>query len=113
MAARWFNELGADVHLISTSWDLGWTVLPLLDPRIATLTIGHNDQETFYSPVRHYKKFLTRAIGVSDEICRKYVEECGMPAERVEWIPYGVATSDEEPVTAASGAAEAGVCRKI
>jgi hypothetical protein len=78
-------------------------VLPLLDPRIATLTIGHNDQETFYSPVRHYKKFLTRAIGVSDEICRKYVDECGMPAERVEWIPYGVATSDEEPVTAASG----------
>jgi len=103
IAASWFNDLAADVHLISASGDIGWTVLPLLDPRIATLTIGHNDQETFYSPVRHYKEFLTRAIGVSDEICRKYVDECGMPAERVEWIPYGVATSDDEPVTAAGG----------
>ena len=49
------------------------------------------------------QNFLTRAIGVSDEICRKYVEECGLPAERVEWIPYGVETSDRAPVTAQSG----------
>jgi glycosyltransferase involved in cell wall biosynthesis len=102
-AARWFNELAADVHLISASGDIGWTVLPLLNPRIATLTIGHNDQETFYAPVKHYHRFLTRAIGVSEEICRKYVAECGMPVERVDWIPYGVATRDDEPVTSESG----------
>jgi len=59
----WINKLAPDVHLISASGDLGWTVLPLLDPTIATLTIGHNDQETFYAPVRHYSGFLTRAIG--------------------------------------------------
>ena len=102
-AARWFNELAADVHLISASGDIGWTVLPLLDPSIATLTIGHNDENTFYTPVKHYSKFLTRAIGVSEEICRKYVDECGMPAEKVEWIPYGVVTDDREPVTAEAG----------
>lgn len=103
IAARWFNELAPDTHLISASGDIGWTVLPLLDPRIATLTIGHNDEETFYAPVRHYARFLTRAVGVSDEICRKYSDECGMPADRVEWIPYGVATRDDEPVTSESG----------
>jgi glycosyltransferase involved in cell wall biosynthesis len=101
--AAWLNKLKPDVHLISASGDLGWTVLPLLDPNIATLTIGHNDREAFYAPVRHYAGFLTRAIGVSDEICRKYIEECAMPADRVEWIPYGVETSNSAPVTAPDG----------
>ena len=100
---EWLNTLQPDVHLISASGDLGWTVLPQLDPSIATLTIGHNDQETFYSPVRHYSKFLTRAIGVSELICRKYIDECGMPFDRVQWIPYGVETSDSEPVTLSAG----------
>lgn len=102
--STWLNEVKPDVHLISSSGDLGWTVFPFLDPKIATLTIGHNDAETFYAPVRHYAKFLTRAIGVSEEICRKYVDECRMSPERVEWIPYGVETSDDAPVTQPSGA---------
>jgi glycosyltransferase involved in cell wall biosynthesis len=101
--AAWVNDLRPDVFVVSVSADIGWTVLPLLDPRIATVTIGHNDQETFYAPVKHYHSFLTRAIGVSDEICRKYVDECGMPAERVEWIPYGVGTRDDQPVTSEGG----------
>jgi glycosyltransferase involved in cell wall biosynthesis len=96
--AEWLNRLQPDVHLISASWDLGWTVLPLLEPSIASLTIGHNDERTFYDPVKHYAPFLTRAIGVSEEICRKYIDECGMPPERVEWIPYGVEVMDREPV---------------
>lgn len=95
--ATWVNEQNPDVYVVSASPDIGWTVLPHLDPQIATLTIGHNDSETFYMPARHYSKFLTRAIGVSDEICRQYVSECGMPEERVEWIPYGVETSDAAP----------------
>ena len=101
--AKWVNELQPDVFVISVSPDIGWTVLPLLNFSIATLTIGHNDEETFYTPVRHYEKFLTRAVGVSDEICRKYVDDCGMAADRVEWIPYGVETNDNQPVTSASG----------
>lgn len=101
--AAWLNHLRPDVFVVSVSPDIGWTVLPLLDPRIATLTIGHNDENTFYAPVKHYHSFLTRAIGVSEEICRKYVEECGMQVERVDWIPYGVETRDDEPVTSESG----------
>ncbi|PYT00002.1 MAG: hypothetical protein DMF63_08505 [Acidobacteria bacterium] len=101
--AKWVNDLRPDVYVVSVSSDIGWTIMPYLDPRIATLTIGHNDQETFYAPVRHYRKFLTRAIGVSDEICRKYVDECGMPADGVEWIPYGVETSDAAPWTSLTG----------
>lgn len=97
--AKWVNDLRPDVYVVSVSPDIGWTVLPLLNPSIATLTIGHNDENTFYAPVTHYKDFLTRAIGVSEEICRKYVDECGMPAERVAWIPYGVVTRDDDPVT--------------
>ena len=88
----WINHLQPDAYLVSVSPDIGWTVLPLLDPSIATLTIGHGDFGAFYDPVKHYGQFLTRAVGVSDTICRKYVEECGMPQDRVEWIPYGVET---------------------
>jgi len=110
--AKWVNELRPDVYVVSVSPDIGWIVLPHLDGGIATLTIGHNDQETFYAPVRHYANFLTRAVGVSEEICRKYRDECGLPpprpsdtppraggelADRVEWIPYGVEVLDSEP----------------
>lgn len=86
-----------DVLLISVSRDIGWVILPQLDPGIATLTIGHNDAEAFYGPVRYYKHFLTRAIGVSEQICDTYVNDCGMPRERVDWIPYGVQTRDVGP----------------
>lgn len=116
--ANWLKQLSPDVYLISGSFDIGWTVLPMLDPNIATLTIGHNDQETFYAPVRHYGKFLTRVIGVSTEICRKYREILGdnrirprgrfttpplrgtpplEGGELVEWIPYGVEVLPESP----------------
>lgn len=97
VVAGWINQLSAEVFVISVSPDLGWTVLPHLDPAIATLTIGHNDEETFYEPVRHYKDFLTRAVGVSAEICRHYRDDCGVADERVDWIPYGVQTNDDAP----------------
>ena len=92
--AEWVNELSPDVFLISTSADIGWVVLPLLDAGIATLTIGHNDSSTYYEPARHYRDFLTTAIGVSDEICANYQSESGIDKRQVEWIPYGVKTSD-------------------
>ena len=101
--ARVMNDVSPDAYIVSVSPDIGWTVLPLLDPKIATLTIGHNDENTFYAPVKHYRKFLTRAIGVSDEICRKYTDECGVPPENVDWIPYGVETSATAPVTNSKG----------
>jgi len=85
------------VYAVSVAADLGWAVLPMLDPTIATITIGHNDEETFYAPVRHYRQFLTRAIGVSEEICDAYVKDCGIRRERVDWIPYGVGTRGREP----------------
>lgn len=95
--ADWLNELKPDIYLISVSPDIGWTVLPLLDPNIATLTIGHTDSETFYLPARHYHSFLTRAIGVSPEVCASYNLSCGIDLENIEWIPYGVQTSESKP----------------
>jgi hypothetical protein len=94
--AKWLNELAPDIYLISASGDIGWIVLPLLDPRIATLTIGHTDSETYYLPARHYRPFLTRAIGVSPEVCVSYVLSCVIDKERVEWI------SDELPTNEAN-----------
>jgi glycosyltransferase involved in cell wall biosynthesis len=65
-------------------------VLPLLDPRLATVMIAHSDSLTFYEPLRHYSRFITRAVGVSEEICKHFVDYCGVPTDRVTWIPYGV-----------------------
>ena len=93
--AGWVSELSPDVYVVSVSPDIGWTVLPHLDPGIATLMIAHSDQKTFYDPLKHYGRFVTRAVGVSEEICRPFVEYSGMPPERIEWIPYGVETADE------------------
>lgn len=125
-AAEWVNNLRPDVYVVSVSADIGWTVLPYLNPGIATLAIGHNDERTFYDPVEHYAPFLTRVVGVSDEICRKYREIFAeAPHEnhpvgeapthllrkegswdRVEWIPYGVETLGTFDVSAISRQAD-------
>lgn len=88
-AANWLNELNPDVYLIWNSDDLGWAVLPLLEPNIATLAVGHADSETFYRPARHYRPFLTRVIGTTPEVCVGFVINCVIDKERVEWISYG------------------------
>jgi hypothetical protein len=46
VVARWVNDLRPDVFVVSVSPDIGWVVVPRLDPQIATLTIA-NDNETF------------------------------------------------------------------
>jgi glycosyltransferase involved in cell wall biosynthesis len=93
--AEWVNKQAPDVYLISASGDIGWVVLPLLNPDIATLTIGHTDSETFYLPARHYHSFLTGAVGVSEQVCKQYAESCSVNSERVAWIPYGVQAAEE------------------
>ena len=95
--AKWLNDFAPDIYLISNSADIGWVVLPLLDPRIATLAIGQTDSETFYLPARHYRLFLTRVIGVSPEVCVGCVLSCVIDKERVEWISDGEQESDDEP----------------
>ena len=95
--AKWVNRLKPDIYLISVSPDIGWVVLPYLSPAIATFTIGHTDSETFYSPARHYQSFVTKAIGVSDEVCQHYVSDCNFPGTAVQWIPYGVVVNPAPP----------------
>jgi glycosyltransferase involved in cell wall biosynthesis len=95
--AEWINNLAPDIYLISVSTDVAWAVLPLLDPQIATLTVGHTDSETFYLPARHYQSFLTRAVGVSPEVCANYALTCAINKEQIDWIPYGVTISEREP----------------
>ena len=95
--SRWINGLKPDVYVLSASADIGWAVLPLLNPEIATLTIGHNDSENFFVPAKHYSSFLNLAIGVSPQICETYRSYCGIDEKRVTWIPYGVEINEEEP----------------
>jgi glycosyltransferase involved in cell wall biosynthesis len=95
--ADWVNQMAPDIYFISASGDIGWVALPLLNPSVATFTVGHTDAETFYLPARHYSPFLTRAIGVSHEICEHYHTNCGIDRQKIEWIPYGVTVSEEEP----------------
>jgi glycosyltransferase involved in cell wall biosynthesis len=88
--ADWLNNLMPDVFLISSSSDIGWVVLPLLDPKIATVAIAHSDQNTFYVPIEHYAGFLTCAVGVSLDICHKFETVCSLKKSQISWIPYGV-----------------------
>jgi glycosyltransferase involved in cell wall biosynthesis len=90
LLAAWVNNNGADIYVVSISPDVGWLALPLLDPSIATLSIAHNDVSAFYEPLKHYHPFVDCAIGVSEAIRRKLVDECGVPAERSASIAYGV-----------------------
>lgn len=88
-SAKWLNEFEAQVYLIWNGDDAAWAVLPLLDPATATIAVGHADAEAFYAPVRHYRSFLTRAIGTTPEVSVGFVINCVLDKERVEWISYG------------------------
>jgi glycosyltransferase involved in cell wall biosynthesis len=88
--AAWVNSQCPDVYIISISPAIGWLALPLLDSAISTISIAHNDVDAFYDPVAHYAPFIDCAVCVSEEIARRTREECGMPADRVRPIPYGV-----------------------
>jgi glycosyltransferase involved in cell wall biosynthesis len=94
--AEWINALSPDIFLVSVSPDIGWAVLPLLDPGIATINIAHSNSNGFYCPLKHYSAFMTRSIGVSEEICAKFHGYCHVDRENIEWIPYGVIPSDDE-----------------
>ena len=91
------NALKPDVYLIWASEDVGWAVLPFLNPAIAALAVGHADSETYYVPVRHYRSFLTRVVGTTPEVCVGLVLSCVIDKERVEWISYDE-TGDDESV---------------
>jgi glycosyltransferase involved in cell wall biosynthesis len=93
--ARWLNQLKPDVYLVSVSPDVGWAVLPYLQPGIAAIAIAHSDSDTFYRPFRHYGALLQQGIGVSPVICAQFIEQCGLTAEQVAWIPYGVVAGPE------------------
>jgi glycosyltransferase involved in cell wall biosynthesis len=95
--AKWINDLAPDVYLVSVSADLGWVVLPFLKPSIAKITIGHTDSATFYNPLKHYRKFITKAVGVSEQVCGKYAARCGLEKEKISWIPYGVQATENMP----------------
>jgi hypothetical protein len=94
-AARQLNEVGADIYLIWTAEEKAWEVLPLIDPKTATLAIAQTDAETFYAPIRHYRSFLTRLVGTTPETCVGLVLSCVVDKERVEWISYDEADDGE------------------
>lgn len=91
----WLNAEKPDIYLIAASNDVGWSVLPQLEPQIAALTIGDTDAEFFYIPVRHYRMFLTRLIGTTPEVCVGYVLNCVIEKEKVEWISYDAQESGD------------------
>lgn len=97
--AKWVNEMKPEVYLISASPDAGWLVLPLLDNRIATFSVAHNDVSAFYEPLDHYHQFIDCAVAVSEAIQQKIIRDCQVPAERARHIPYGVRQLSVEQIS--------------
>lgn len=98
--SEWLNQQAPCSFVISASSGAAWVPLPLLKSSVKTVAISHSDAETFYLPIRHYSQFLDAAIGVSQEICRRFVSECKVPFDRVHYVPYGVKTASEEEAQA-------------
>ena len=97
LLAEWVRKRDVDVYVISTSPDVGWLALPLLEPDIVTISVAHNDNNAYYDPLRHYHPFIDTAVAVSAEIQRKLVAG-GTPSERVRQIPYGVEPLSESEI---------------
>src|SRR5712691_7287643 len=88
--AGWINAHQPAVYVVSISPDIGWLALPLLHTDIATVSITHNDVVAFFEPVAHYRALIDCAVGVSEEIHRKLIADCGVPPERARHVPYGI-----------------------
>ena len=88
--AKWVNAMKPDVYVVSSSFDIGWVALPLLDASIPAVTIAHSNADGFYLPTLHYGPFITTAVGVSNEICEKYISVSKLQPSQVKWVPYGV-----------------------
>jgi glycosyltransferase involved in cell wall biosynthesis len=84
------NSEKPNVYVVSISPDTGWLALPSLDPSIPTVSIAHNDVDAFYEPLKYYHLFIDSAIGVSETIHRKIIEQCSISSDRATHIPYGV-----------------------
>ncbi len=104
--ADWINRERADVYVVSISPDCGWLSLPRLNSDIATVSIAHNDVAAFYDPVSHYYPLLDCAVGVSAEIHRKLIANCGVPSERARYVPYGIDAISEADFTRRASARE-------
>jgi glycosyltransferase involved in cell wall biosynthesis len=89
--AHWVNDRNPDVYVVSASADVGWLALPHLSIDIATISIAHNDDSSFYEPLAHYHPFVDTAVAVSSEILRKIVG-ANVAKERAKQIPYGIAS---------------------
>ena len=101
--ASFLNGENPDVLIVSVSPDVGWVILPHLCPRIAVVNIAHSNGYEFYNPLKYYSQFVNRSVGVSQEICSKFESYCGVPQEKIDWIPYGVTPSIELPATPSDG----------
>jgi glycosyltransferase involved in cell wall biosynthesis len=97
--AAWVNSEKPDVYVVSISPDTGWLALPSLDPSIPTVSIAHNDVGAFYEPLKYYHLFIDLAVGVSETIHRKIIEQCSIPSDRATHIPYGVNSLTLEQVS--------------
>jgi glycosyltransferase involved in cell wall biosynthesis len=106
--AAWVNDARPAAYVISASPDAGWLALPLLDPKVPTLSIAHNDVGAFYEPLKHYGEFVDCAVSVSREIHRRTIEECGVPPGRARRVPYGVDSLGETEARARADASPAG-----
>ena len=112
--AAWVNAKQPDAYVISTSPDAAWLALPLLDSTIPTISIAHNDVGAYYEPLRHYGAFIDCAVSVSREIQRRTIDDCGVPSERTERIPYGVEPLGSDEVRARADASlKSGIPLKI
>ena len=97
--AAWVNGERPDVYIISVSSDAGWLALPLLDPSIVTMSIAHADGPAFYEPLKHYAPFIDCAVGVSEAIHGRIIDQCSIPPARAHHVPYGVTSLSSAEIT--------------
>jgi glycosyltransferase involved in cell wall biosynthesis len=107
--ASWVNEHSPAAYVVSISPDIGWLALPLLDPRISTLSIAHCDVSAFYEPVAHYCSLIDCAVSVSEEIHRKTIAECNIPPPRARYIPYGIDHLQPDEIEARCATQDGGI----
>ena len=114
----WLRRESIDIVMISGS-ETEHRLVPALPPSVRVVSVVNNATRGHYRVATYGHERMHRVVCVSPRLQRDIIRWCGVPAEKVELIPYGIdveayaRAGEKETQPAAFSVGEGGVQRAM
>jgi len=115
---NWLRRESIDIVMISGS-ETEHRLVPALPPSVRVVSVVNNATRGHYRVATYGHERMHRVVCVSPRLQRDIIRWCGVPAEKVELIPYGIdveayaRAGEKETQPAAFSVGEVGVQRAM